>query len=261
MAMKDRATLENYFKSGSMPTQAHFEHLIESTVNKIDDGFSKTQENGLMLATVGDAEKVISLYENIEDDQAQWSILLDKYHKEEHNKDGMHFVVPTSGQTVLSLDQEGKVGVNETNPQSTLHVNGWSASKGRMGCYATSSEVPANGEWHPIVEGLDHCQGFELVARTGIKDTGKHALLHAVAMSSFGKSFSRIRRTHSRYSFWIPCRLQVRWRGDVHDYRLELRCKQDLGPGVMIKYYLTQLWSDEEMGIPVQYSPREELTK
>lgn len=65
MAMKDRNTLKNYFRKGNLPSEANFENLIDSSVNKIDDGFSKTEDEGLMLSNIGESEKIISFYENI----------------------------------------------------------------------------------------------------------------------------------------------------------------------------------------------------
>ena len=91
------------------------------------------------------------------------------------------------------------------------------------------------------------------MARTGVKDTGKHVLLHAIALSAYGKSHAKIRITDARYSFWRSARIQLRWTGDTFNYHLEMRCKQNLGPGIDIKYYITQLWSDEDMGIETQF--------
>lgn len=252
MAMKDRNTLKNYFKKGNLPSQANFENLIDSSVNKIDDGFSKTEDEGLMLANPGSSEKIISLYENIEDEYAQWALELNKADsKNPGPQAALSFVAPNAepgkDAAVLTLVKKGKIGINQPDPQYDLHVNQWIASKGRVGTYNACQEIPANGNWHRIVENLNYCQGFEIVARTGIKNTGKHVVIHAIAMSAFGDSHSTIRVTGARYSFWRKLRIELRWTGDTFKYHLEMRCKQNLGADTKIKYHITQLWSDEDM--------------
>lgn len=254
MAMKDRRTLKNYFKKGNLPSAANFENLIDSTVNKIDDGFSKTPDDGLMLSKVGDSTKVISIYEHIEDDKAQWTIDLELL-KNKNNADNhqLHFCIPAYKKNVLTLSQEGKVGINNTRPKYDLDVNNLIGCKGQVGTYSPRSEIPADGNWYRIISNLNHCQGFEIVARTGVKNTGKHALVHAIALSAYGKSFAKIKKTSTRYSFWRPIQIQFRWTGDTFNYHLEMRCKQNLGDNAKVKYYITQLWNDEEMGIKSQF--------
>lgn len=256
--MKDRKTLKSYFEKGRLPSEANFEHLIDSSVNKIDDGFSKTENEGLMLSNIGDSEKIISFYENIEDDFAQWAINLNKFdNRDKGPRAALNFIVPgndsDSDKTVLTLTHDGHIGINKPDPAFDLDVKNLIASKGRTGTFCEDSEIPADGKWYRIIENLNYCQAFEIVARTGIKDSGKHALLHAVAVSAYGRSHSRIRITGARYSFWRPCKIQLRWTGDTFSYHLEMRCKQDLGYGQRVKYYVTQLWSDEDMGIETQF--------
>jgi len=208
--MKDRKTLKNYFRKGNLPSEANFENLIDSSVNKIDDGFSKTEDEGLMLSNIGESEKIISFYENIEDDFAQWAINLNKFdNKSEGPRGALSFVIPETGNTVLSLTHSNRVGINQTDPAYDLHVNRLIASAGRAGTYCEDSEIPADGRWYRIIQNLNYCQAFEIVARTGIKDSGKHTLLHAIAVSAYGRSHSRIRHTGARYSFWRPCRMRA----------------------------------------------------
>lgn len=119
--------------------------------------------------------------------------------------------------------------------------------RGRVGQFSEQSSVPADGAWHAITPKLNHCQAFEIVARTGLKGTGKHGVLHAIAVSAYGTSHSAIRKTRSWYDVWRPVKLQLRWTGSTYRYQLELRCKQFLGKNVPIRYFITQLWSDEKM--------------
>lgn len=151
-------------------------------------------------------------------------------------------------------------GKHEDNENADVDTEGWVTSRGRLGNYAYGKTIPADGEWHAITPWLNFCQAFEIVARTGVKNTGKHAVMHAVAVSAFGNSQSNIRasrssikETRSWYDFWRPVKLQLKWVGTTYKYKLAMRCKQNLGAGVPIIYYITQLWSDEKMGIPSQY--------
>jgi hypothetical protein len=116
-----------------------------------------------------------------------------------------------------------------------------------------ASTVPADGNWHTIMDHLDHCNAYEVTARVGIHKTGRHALLHAIALSAYGNSHHRIRRTRARFSFWRPINIKIRWHGTTHDYALQIKTSRDLGTEVNIKYYVTQLWDDETMGIPDHY--------
>jgi len=80
-------------------------------------------------------------------------------------------------------------------------VDGFIESKGRIGSYE-SGNVLADGKWHTIIKELDNCNAFEIVARTGKKGSGRFAILHALAVSAFGKSRSRIRKTSAYYGFF-----------------------------------------------------------
>lgn len=251
--MKDRTTLKNYFKAGSLPSQASFENLIDSQINKIDDGFSKTRKDGLMISSIGGTDSLLSFYDEIQDEEAQWVLSLLKDGQAGEDKNDLQLKVPGAGTPLVTLSRKGKVGINQIHPERELDVNGWISSKGRLGSYAAGSTVPADGSWYAITPELNYCQAFEVVARTGIRGTGKHAIMHAVAVSAFGHSSSSIKKTRGHYNFWRPVKLQLRWSGTTYSYRLEIRCKQNLGTNVKIKYYITQLWSDEEMGIEKQF--------
>ena len=251
MSMKDRKTLKNYFKKGFVPSEANFENLIDSGINKIDDGFSKTSKDGLMISGIEGSDKLLSFYESIEDEEAQWVIALN--HEGKENKNDLQINSPSSKEPVFTLHKEGRIGINKAQPKSELDVNGWIHSKGRAGSYTAENTVPADGKWHPITPELNHCQAFEIVARTGVKGTGKHAVIHAIAVSAYGNSHSKIRKTRSCYNFWKPVKLMLRWTGSTYAYKLEIRCKQNLGKDVLIKYFLTHLWSDEVMGIDTQF--------
>ena len=76
MALQDRDTLRNYFRQGSVPQEVHFHDLIDSIVNKVDDGLDKDLVNGLQLSPQGSSKKVMSFFENIKDKGTSWSVAL-----------------------------------------------------------------------------------------------------------------------------------------------------------------------------------------
>ena len=258
MAMKDRKTLKNYFKKGYTPSEASFEDLIDSQINKIDDGFSKTRKDGLMISGIGGTDRLLSFFEKIQDEEAQWVINIVREGKENVDKNDLQIADPEKQAPLLTFSKKYRIGINEPHPQYDLDVAGWIGSKGRIGTYSDNSTIPADGDWHPITPELNYCQAFEIIARTGIKDTGRHGLIHAIAVSAYGNSRSRIRKTRGYYNLWKPVRLQLRWSGTTYAYRLEMRCKQNLGRDVLVKYYVTQLWSDEAMGVTKQFLDTDE---
>ena len=76
MTLLTRSTLKNLFTRGSVPTEVNFSDFIESTVNKVDDGFSQSPEHGFMLAPQGANRKLMSFFESIRDPNAAFSLSL-----------------------------------------------------------------------------------------------------------------------------------------------------------------------------------------
>jgi len=259
MALKDRKTLKNYFKNGELPSEVNFIHLIDSTVNQIDDGFAKTDKEGLELSNPSQSNRIISFFQSISDKSASWVVKLNKLDQPDKNTDeALHFtsIALEEEKNVLTLTKNKKVGINNPSPQYDLDVKNWIASKGRLGTYGKQNQVPANKKWYDITEKLSYCQGFEVVARTGVKATGKHALVHAIALNAFGNGRTKVKATNIQYSFWRPVKIELRWvlvDSDNFEYVLQMRCKQNLGNETYIKYYITQLWDDETMGIEKQF--------
>ena len=247
MSQKDRQTLKKLFEKGSLPTQNSFADIIDSSINKIDDGFSKSMEDGLMLSPIGKSKKVLSVYKKITDKVPEWHINIEDTQSKEQNSQQLSFVHKHSGIPLLNLSDQEKVGINKMGANYTLDVEGIIASKGRIGTASEKTKALANGEWHTILEGLNYCNAFEIVARVGVLKSGKHAMLHAVAMSAYGNSHHKIRKTNARFSFWRPLRIKLRWTGTTFNYGLQIKSSKNLGSGVYIKYHMTQLWTDQEM--------------
>lgn len=247
MALRNRETLINYFKKGELPKEGHFEDLIESVVNIIDDGISVSIKEGLKITPLGELGNLISFYKEIEDENPQWSLILDK-------KNNVLSVNDFNNGKIVSFTGDGNVGIGTEEPEYKLDVSGIVSMEGRIGNYNggnnksdASTKVPADGNWHPILSGLDGAQAFEIMAGVGKRKTGKYALMHAIALSTFGgRSSSRIRKTQAHYR-WFWHKILLRWRGSTYDYRLEMRTMIDYGENQFISYNITQLWFDEFM--------------
>lgn len=253
MAKKNRNTLKNYFSKGSLPSESHFSDLIDSMLNMLDEGFDKSPENGLEISPLGRHENLISFYRKIDQDNPLWSIKYDQ------DKDKLLFVQCRDDKVVLVLAPDGKVGVKKKNPEYDLDVEGVVAAEGRIGSYR-QGRVPADGRWHRIVENLDGCQAFEIMAGAGRKKTGKYALMHALALNTFnpkGIWFNflnrkkSIRYTQAYYRSGAD-KLKLRWVGETRKYHLEIKSNGDYGEGKEIQYSITRLWFDEYMG---EYDP------
>lgn len=248
-----REDLKRFFRNGEIPTENHFSNLIDSTINKQDDGFSKDDENGLIISSRGSSKKFVTLYKNIDDLNPFFYI-----EKDEREIGALRFT--PSGDKNEEKEEEnsfffhenGSVGIGtRSNEEFKLKVNGFVGLQGRVGTYA-QGQVPSDGSWHSIIEGLDNCQAFEIIARTGKKGFGKFAILHAHALSAFGKSSNRIRKVSAHYgSFWN--KIGIRWKSKgTHDYSLQLRTNRNYGKDVFIHYKVSKLW-DDEMFLPEAY--------
>ena len=72
--------------------------------------------------------------------------------------------------------------------------------------------IPADGKWHNVFEKpLSGFQAYEIVAHAkGNPNEGKYCLLHAIAVSGYGSSHSKISKTCSHYGKWWN-KISIRW--------------------------------------------------
>ncbi|MFN6944060.1 MAG: adhesin [Cytophagaceae bacterium] len=238
MPIQNRSTLKGFFRKGQMPSEGHFNDLIDSMINKVDDGMSKNIDDGLMLSPIGASKKLMSFYKSIEEKNPAWSI-------EINNSDATLNINNQVGDPIISLKPEGKVGINKNNPQQALDVNGVVAMKGRQGTLH-SGKIPADGKWHTVLKELNGCHAFEVIAGVGKKKTGKYALLHAFAMSTYGKSRSKIDTRQAMYGARSN-QIQLRWVGTTYNFGLEMRTKANYDGDFVIRYNISELWFDHFM--------------
>lgn len=247
MALVNRQTLKNYFKKGSSPNEMHFAHLIDSTVNIVEDGIGRGVDDGFRIAPQGYSKKLISFFQNARNRTPSWFIGFND------SKDGLAFH-DNEEESRLILKEGGKIGIGTDHPMHQLEVKGTAAFDTRSGSYARGI-VPADGQWHNLLTDLDDIQGFEIMARArGRKGSGKYSIAHAIALSTFGGrgSSSKIRITNAHYGGFFN-RIQMRWSGQVNNYNLQIRTRRhyglndQTGDPYFIVYNLTRLWNEEEI--------------
>ena len=246
-----REELKKFFRNGGLPAEKHFGYLIDSMVNREDDGFSKDEANGLHLSSAGSSKRLVTFYTGI--DEMEPLFFIDKNNQDLRGLQLQYAERPEEmkeEENCFFLQEGGRLGIGKkTDPRFKLDVKGCIGMEGRRGTFSQHQgpcTAQADGDWHPILSGLDHCQAFEIVARTGLKGTGRFSILHAIALSAYGHSRSRIRKTCAHYGFFWN-RLNLRWRGSTHSNSLEIRTNSNFGKGVMIHYSITRLWDDEEV--------------
>ncbi len=235
----NRNSLKTLFSAGARPKESNFSSLIDSMVNKIDDGISKNLDDGLILAPQGkESDRMISFYEGIEDEIPQWSFELNQ-----KNDRGLSIVSPISKSeavTSMYFQKTGPIGVGTKEPKTDFEVAGTLGTKARVGTYKLDT-VPADGNWHDLITDLDGSAAFEIMAQVGKPKSGKHALLHAHALSTFGKSHSRIRKTQAYYG-WCWNKMRIRFTGSTYNYKLQIKTRSNYGEGQEIKFHITKLW-------------------
>jgi len=249
MALLTRGALKSLFKRGMVPTEVNFADLIDSSVNKIDDGFAQSSTHGFMLSPQGSDQKLISFFESIRDEDSAFNIRLNP----DRNSEGLGFEDKDKN-SVLFLRQGGNVGINTTRPRFQLEVNGMTGMRGRIGTYEIG-RIVADKNWHVVLPELDGSHAFEIIAYVaGRPKRGKYGLTHATAVATHGKGSIKQQRASFK-AFWQ--KIKMRWRRLPADpntgkrlYNLEMRSAGNYGfldeeetQKVQIYYYITNLWN------------------
>ena len=240
-----------------MPNENNFEDLIDSMLNMLDERFDHSDEDGFKVAQVP-AGKLISFFENITVRSPIWSCEIDL-----EGESRKLSLLNNEGNKILTLTQNGYLGIKQENPAYMLDVEGTIASRGRIGKKGTET-IHANGHWQDITEELSGCNAFEIMAGVGKSSSGKYALMHAFALKTFN---ARGRIVYHQAHYGSRCnRLKLRWEDISEDkYVLQLKtgCPYDkpkkqngdgvskkktkTDVGVYVQYYKTVLWFDESM--------------
>ncbi|MEY2632711.1 MAG: hypothetical protein RIR00_1365 [Pseudomonadota bacterium] len=239
---KNRKTLINQFKDGAQPSEAAFADLIDSSINVVDDGFAKTDSEGFQVAQLGQSGKLMSFYENIMEKQPAWSLQLGEGSKQLHLADTVDKPVLTLSHSQDNEESSNRVGINQPKPRHALEVGGVVAASGRSG--QPGEPLAADGEWQDLTEALEGCFALELTAGVGDKEKGRYALLHAIALNTWGKGVINVTQTH----YGDRCdRLELRWSGSMRAQVLQIRTRCPYPPHSRIQFHLGNLWFDPLM--------------
>ncbi len=219
-----REILKTFFKRGKLPSEEDFESLIESTFNKNDDELDINEENGLQLHAKNKGQ-LISFFDK-SDEPPAWQFKFkenfdgiifekqDKRNAQTANDNFLERSLTDRSQigeetnnskkrdgfrkpAIFYISNEGDVGIGTDAPLQKLDVEGFIASKGRIGKY--TGIIRADGEWHNIFEknSLPDFSAFEIMAgaRGTTKKEVKYALTHATAIGVRGSATSKITTT------------------------------------------------------------------
>jgi hypothetical protein len=273
MKTVNRETLKNYFRDGQMPSQRHFEALIDSMLNMNDEGFRKTVEHGEQLYAPIGHDALISFYRDQQPDDPLWQMRLGRVN------DQLQFHAPVNvapgaapdaagGTTdrprppAMTLDGRQRVGLGTEDPRARLDVRGVAAAEGRLGTLpidpALQKALKADGQWHDLTPKLHGCQGFEVMAGAGLPHSGHFGLVHAIALSTYNPTPSWFPSRGSRrgirqtQAWWgRRCdKIELRWLGSQGrnaSYQLQIRSGCRFGDDVPLRVQLTKLWFWPEM--------------
>lgn len=259
MTKRNRTTLKNFFRNGSVPSESQFEDLVDSTLNIIDEGFDKSPAEGLKVSQLTDAGKLISFFRDNLEGNPLYFIKVDRDENLVFGSDQPRNVLFRLEEA--ETDERLKVGINIEQPEMELDVGGVIRSEGRIGVAGRVDKeelrVNADGGWHNITGTLTGCHAFEVMAGAGgTKTEGRYSLMHAIALNAYNPTgllfnFLNTKKRIKHHTVYYSSRkdkLRLRWLDEGNrNYRLQLKSNSTYGEGIQIRYYITRLWFDEEM--------------
>ncbi|MDA9879056.1 hypothetical protein N9V25_00090 [Flavobacteriaceae bacterium] len=245
MALINRQTLKNYFQKGGFATEKHFVDLIDSSLNMIDDGISINQKQGFKLNPIGFSTRLMSFFKKATQNEPDFTVNINQ-----DNVEGLS-INNREGDPLLKFDQNKQIGVHTNEPRFDFDVRGVLGIDSKSGNHIVG-EVDGDGSWQTIISNLDGINGFEVVASIrGKMGSGRYAMAHAIALSTFGgkSSRNRIKNTHAYYGSFMN-RLSFRWVGEMHNYELQVRTRRHYGVSELdgqpykIKFNVSRFFSE-----------------
>lgn len=240
MAIRNRNTLIEGFSKGQRPTADDFKNLIDSTVNILDDGFSKDAQSGIKLAPISEQEgTVMTFLQNMTDDHGgrwEFDVL--------NNDLKISRAFKKEKQQLILLKQTGEIELGAEG--SSIRVKGTLHTDQRSG-KEVQKQIIADGKWHDLTDYLEGVHALEVVCVMGKRHTGKHAILVAHATHCFGAK-PRIRRLRSHFGVFGN-KILIRWQKSKNERacKLQVRTRFKLGTDIQIHGSVTSLWDNPLM--------------
>lgn len=258
--MEGRSQLKKKFEAANIGYES-YRALIDSSINKKDDGIDIDEIDGLRLSPNSDSSRLLSLFSDRTANSAEWFIRLNP-----ENNQGLDISSElTEGRTLfLTVDEDDldeemqptiKVGIGTMKPQYTLDVDGTVGARARVGTFKVGS-IPADKQWHTIInesDGLTDCQAYEIFAHIYDNDSERYSLTHAVILIAKGRRGERMKitRASSRY-LWgrflnrIKFRIKREYGKDV----VQMKARDhygfsSTGKPKAIFFRITKLWDRE----------------
>ena len=254
--MEGRDQLKKKFKAANIGYES-YRALIDSVVNKKDDGIDKNEEDGLKLSVLGTSQKLLSFYPDKTANNAEWFVKLNP-----NNQKGLDisnrltngsslFMTVVTENIDNKKEKRVRLGVGTSRPQYTLDVEGTVSMHARVGNFKKGT-IPADKRWHTILdesEGLDSCQAYEIIAHINDTDQRRYSLTHAIILISDGPRGETIRAT-SKY-LWGKFLNRIKFRRKFENGRYVIQCKArdhhgyKAGRTKKIYYRITKLWDKD----------------
>ena len=214
MAIKKRNELKESFCKGAIPSHEDFGDIFDSFIHRSEDGWFG-EETGVTVI---------------------WSI---KTYNTTNDSFGLNFV-DKDGNSKITIDNNGFIGIGTLTPQTNLDINGSLQCRSRRGSYK-QGKVLGDGKWHKIIEDITDCSLFEVTAKINKYGLGQHAIIHAIAANAFNGKRKEIRTTSACYGKDKQL-IELQWSGTDFKYNLEIRTKQNYENNCYIEYFVTSLW-------------------
>lgn len=212
-----RDILKEFFSEGRRPTEEQFEALINSTVNILDDGYSKDKTDGLKIAPSIGNNTLMSFCAK-SGNSPSWIFAVN------HAED---LLIEAKGHASAILNASEKefhpslsLNAPKTVIKGDVEVHG--IKKGKS--VTPQFEPVADGIWYDITEDLYGMYAMEVVAHVeGTAGSGEYAVLMAWTTHCFGSK--TIRTIGSHYGFFGR-KIRLRWkRNKDNTYKLQIKTR------------------------------------
>lgn len=118
----ERGNLREYFRANAVPTQDQFWQFIESTLNSVEDGLSKTRGTALRIRpSTTPGSQSLELFKTQSGTTMAWTIEVVPQ-LQGIDRPGLHFFQPGHTGTLYLRESDGAIGMGTLTPNGRLHV-------------------------------------------------------------------------------------------------------------------------------------------